>query len=184
MCVFFLKVQYQVLIKNILNVHSRVKSYFPTREIKVILNTSCKSRILIRFCNDFPAPSTLFIMAHNDCFSFLLFFYFHSTFFFQNKTYKSWLKNAFNLQLQWKTFMYIVQYGNLSWKRDELRSWIWYCFWLFFNQNWKRWSQCWSYSLGDIQSDKICFRSRCKSYCKNHIWSLQKATAVPEWIGS
>ena len=31
--------------------------------------------MLIRFCYDFPAPPTLFVMAYNNCFNFLLFYW-------------------------------------------------------------------------------------------------------------
>ena len=58
----------KLLMKNILNVHSQINNYFLIREIKV-----SKFRMLIRFCYDFPAPSTLFVMAYNNCFNFLFF---------------------------------------------------------------------------------------------------------------
>ena len=57
-------------MENTLNVHFQVKIFFLIREIKV-----SKFRMLIRFCYDFPAPSTPFVMAYNNCFNFLLFYW-------------------------------------------------------------------------------------------------------------
>ena len=58
--------QYLAPNEHVLNLPSRIKNSFPTREIEVILNKFCKFDILIRICYNFLAPSTQFVMIYNN----------------------------------------------------------------------------------------------------------------------